>query len=321
MRRLRRGDKGAATSILVVTMALTLVAATLLLSRIARANDLRTRAQTAADAAALAGAAEIRDRGATDISHGLIPVGEISLSATEQAARDYAAKNGAVVDSVHISGYFGYTVKVTLHTQACQPKPKTDDAPMHFECRPGEQGYHGTATAIARVAFPSCRPRSSGGIGKDHGPGWVPPRVGLFCGGSPAGDFTSARRLFSVRLVDEEDTTPFVPTNVSSGAGSGPDRDTGQQLAALYGWTGAEWGCLDTLWTGESGWNHLAMNPTSGAYGIPQALPATKMATYGSDYLTNPVTQIRWGLDYISSRYGSPCAALAFWNSHMPHWY
>jgi Putative Flp pilus-assembly TadE/G-like len=71
----RRADKGAATSILVVTMALVLVAATLLLSKIARANGLRTRAQTAADASALAAAAEIRDRGATDIARGLIPDG------------------------------------------------------------------------------------------------------------------------------------------------------------------------------------------------------------------------------------------------------
>jgi type II secretory pathway pseudopilin PulG len=317
MRRLRaRGDNGAATSILMVTMALVLVAATLLLSRIARANDLRTRAQTAADAAALAAAAEIRDRGATDVARGLIPIGEIYLSSSAQAARDYAAKNGAVVDSVHASGYFGYTVKVTLHTQACQPKPRTDDAPMHFVCKPGEQGYHGTATAIAHVAFPSCQPRGIGGIGKKHGAGWVPPHLGLFCGGFPAGDFTSARRMFAVRLVDEEDGTTFNPDY------STRDKETGRQLATLYGWTGPQWACLDALWTGESGWNHLAVNPTTGAYGIPQALPAVKMAKYGSDYMTNPVTQIRWGFDYISTRYHDPCAAYAFWLSQWPyHWY
>jgi type II secretory pathway pseudopilin PulG len=312
----RRGDKGAATSILLVTMALVLVAATLLLSRIARANDLRTRAQTAADAAALAAAAEIRDRGATDIVRGLIPIGEIYLGSSAQAARDYASKNGAVVDSVHASGYFGYTVTVTLHTQACQPKPKTDDAPMHFVCNPHEDGYHGTATAVAHVSFPSCQPRGSGGVGKKHGPKWVPPRIGIFCGGFPMGSFDAARRMFAVRLVDEEDGTRFDPDY------STRDRETGKQLADLYGWTGANWVCLDQLWSNESGWNHLAVNPTSGAYGIPQALPPVKMARYGADFMTNPVTQIRWGFDYISTRYGTPCAAYAFWLSQWPyHWY
>jgi hypothetical protein len=69
---------------------------------------------------------------------------------------------------------------------------------------------------------------------------------------------------------------------------------------------------LDNLWTRESGWNHLAENPHSGAYGIPQSLPGDKMATHGDDWRTNPATQIRWGLDYIKNRYGSPDAAWAF---------
>jgi hypothetical protein len=116
--------------------------------------------------------------------------------------------------------------------------------------------------------------------------------------------------------VDEEDGTAFDPDY------STRDKETGRQLATLYGWTGAQWVCLDQLWTGESGWNHLAVNPTSGAYGIPQALPPVKMAKYGSDFMTNPVTQIRWGFDYISTRYGDPCAAYAFWLSQWPyHWY
>ena len=313
----RRGDKGAATSILVVIMALTLVAATLLLSRIARANDLRTRAQTAADAAALAGAAEIRDRGAMDVSRGLIPIGEIYETASAQAARDYAAKNGAVVDSVHATGYFGYTVKVTLHTQACQPKPTQNDAPMHFVCKPGEDGYHGTATAIAHVTFPSCQPRGLGGIGKKHGPSWVPPSIGLFCGGFPAGDFISARRMFAVRLVDEEESETFNPIYL------GRERETGKHLADLYGWSGAQWGCLNSLWSAVSGWNPFMVNPTTGGYGIPGSAGANAvMARYGADYAGNPVTQIRGGFDYISTRYVSPCAAYAFWLVQYPYkWY
>ena len=116
-------------------------------------------------------------------------------------------------------------------------------------------------------------------------------------------------------ILDEEDGTNF-DSDYST-----RDKETGKQLAELYGWTGANWMCLDQLWTGESGWNHLAVNPTSGAYGIPQALPPSKMAKYGGDFMTNPVTQIRWGLDYISTRYKTPCAAYAFWLSHWPHWY
>lgn len=69
----------------------------------------------------------------------------------------------------------------------------------------------------------------------------------------------------------------------------------------------------------ESSWNVTATNPSSGAYGLAQALPGSKMATHGSDWRTNPVTQIKWALDYMNSRYGSPNAAWNFWQTH--HWY
>jgi hypothetical protein len=88
------------------------------------------------------------------------------------------------------------------------------------------------------------------------------------------------------------------------------------QLAAR-GWSG-QFGCLDRLWTRESGWRVTASNP-SGAYGIPQALPGSKMASAGSDWRTNPATQIRWGLGYIASVYGGPCNAWAHSQSH--NWY
>ncbi|MEE1782170.1 transglycosylase SLT domain-containing protein [Streptomyces sp. SP17BM10] len=69
----------------------------------------------------------------------------------------------------------------------------------------------------------------------------------------------------------------------------------------------------------ESGWNVTATNPSSGSYGLGQALPASKMASAGADWKTNPATQIKWALDYMNSRYGSPNAAWAFWQGH--HWY
>jgi len=80
-----------------------------------------------------------------------------------------------------------------------------------------------------------------------------------------------------------------------------------------------QFGCLDSLWQKESGWRVRATNPSSGAYGIPQALPAGKMASAGSDWRTNARTQIVWGLGYINDRYGSPCGAWAHSRSH--NWY
>ncbi|PRI11478.1 hypothetical protein [Leucobacter massiliensis] len=76
-----------------------------------------------------------------------------------------------------------------------------------------------------------------------------------------------------------------------------------------------------SLWNGESGWRADALNPWSGAYGIPQSLPAEKMAAAGPDWRTNAATQISWGLAYISAAYGSPCNAWAMWQSRNPHWY
>lgn len=101
----------------------------------------------------------------------------------------------------------------------------------------------------------------------------------------------------------------------------GSNRAIGQQIAASWGWTGAEWVCLDNLFQRESNWRELAGNPTSGAYGIPQALPGSKMASAGADWLTNPATQITWGLGYIKGRYGTPCGAWSAWSNRSPHWY
>ena len=78
-----------------------------------------------------------------------------------------------------------------------------------------------------------------------------------------------------------------------------------------YGWGDKQYACLDSLWTKESHWNYKASNKRSGAHGIPQALPATKMEVIGTDWRTNPVTQISWGLRYIDIRYNTPCKAYA----------
>ena len=92
-----------------------------------------------------------------------------------------------------------------------------------------------------------------------------------------------------------------------------------QQRCADYGWSDSDFNCLVALWNKESGWNPNASNRYSGAYGIPQALPASKMASAGSDYLTNYKTQVNWGLNYIKSRYGNPTAAWS--HSQSTGWY
>lgn len=91
-----------------------------------------------------------------------------------------------------------------------------------------------------------------------------------------------------------------------------------EAMMAQYGWDGAQFTCLVSLWTKESNWNVHAENP-SGAYGIPQALPGSKMASAGSDWEDSAETQIKWGLGYIQERYGTPCGA---WDhSEADGWY
>lgn len=86
-----------------------------------------------------------------------------------------------------------------------------------------------------------------------------------------------------------------------------------------YGWSEEDFTALVNLWNRESGWNPNAHNKSSGAHGIPQSLPASKMASEGSDYYTNGKTQIRWGLKYIKNRYGSPTSAWSHFQNK--HWY
>ena len=96
-------------------------------------------------------------------------------------------------------------------------------------------------------------------------------------------------------------------------------RSVARAMLADYGWSDGQFSCLDSLWTRESNWNYRAENPSSGAFGIPQALPGDKMASAGSDWRTNPATQIEWGLGYISDVYGTPCGAWE--HSQSVGWY
>jgi len=131
-------------------------------------------------------------------------------------------------------------------------------------------------------------------------------------------------------------TRPSPPSGSSSSSSTGgsggtpadpnvppPDPGTAQSIAfnmmPSFGFpTKTQFGCLDSLWNQESGWRWNAEN-ASGAYGIPQALPGSKMASAGADWQTNPATQIKWGLGYIQGQYGNPCGAWA--HEEADGWY
>ena len=106
-----------------------------------------------------------------------------------------------------------------------------------------------------------------------------------------------------------------------TGAGALANQNYARSQLSRFGWGLDQMGPLINLWNEESGWNQFAKNASSGAYGIPQSLPANKMASSGADWLTNAATQINWGLNYIKGVYGSPAAAWAFERSHTPNWY
>lgn len=96
-------------------------------------------------------------------------------------------------------------------------------------------------------------------------------------------------------------------------------RTIARAMLSEFGFGSDQFSCLDSLYGSESGWNVHADNPSSSAYGIPQALPGPKMASAGPDWENNAATQIRWGLGYIQNSYGSPCGAWSFKQSH--NWY
>jgi hypothetical protein len=125
----------------------------------------------------------------------------------------------------------------------------------------------------------------------------------------------------------DRDPAKAAALGLSSGPAVGGEENVSDQdpqaiAAALlpkFGFSSSQMSCLIPLWMGESGWRVNAENASSGAYGIPQALPGSKMASAGPDWQTSAATQIEWGLGYIHDRYGSPCGAWGFKQSHG--WY
>lgn len=127
-----------------------------------------------------------------------------------------------------------------------------------------------------------------------------------------------AREAEERRIAAEQAAAAAAREHVLANANNDP-KAVARVLLAEQGMGEDQFACLDKLWEKESNWRVTADNPTSSAYGIPQALPGHKMATAGADWETNPVTQITWGIGYIGERYGTPCKA---WNhSQAVNWY
>ncbi|MTE23020.1 hypothetical protein [Microbacterium sp. ZXX196] len=128
-------------------------------------------------------------------------------------------------------------------------------------------------------------------------------------------DRIAAKKKAEAAAAAEAEAEALAAANTVEGA-----KATAASLAAdTYGWGSDQFSCLDSLWTKESGWNYQASNASSGAYGIPQSLPGSKMSTVAADWQTNATTQITWGLDYIARAYGTPCSAWA--HSQAVNWY
>lgn len=138
-----------------------------------------------------------------------------------------------------------------------------------------------------------------------------------------AAEQAAAEQAAAERAAEEaaqaEQAPPAAPSYPAAPANPSDAQQIARGMLAEFGWGDDQFGCLVELWNHESGWNVNAYNASSGAGGIPQALPASKMASAGADWATNPATQIRWGLGYIQGRYGSPCGA---WDSFSANgWY
>lgn len=116
-----------------------------------------------------------------------------------------------------------------------------------------------------------------------------------------------------------EESARFTATHGYAQGTTDPKEIARQIAASKYGWGDDQFTCYNNIIMRESMWDTFADNPTSSAYGIPQALPGSRMASEGADWQTNPATQIKWGLKYVAERYGTPCSAWSFKAAHG--WY
>jgi hypothetical protein len=135
---------------------------------------------------------------------------------------------------------------------------------------------------------------------------------------APAGTVGATVTAAAAGQSPAPSASPHPTATATAVARSGSPQQIAKAMLGSFGWSSSQFACLDPLWAHESGWSVTAENP-SGAYGIPQALPGSKMASAGPDWQTSAATQIKWGLEYIKHTYGSPCAAWA--HEEATGWY
>jgi hypothetical protein len=128
----------------------------------------------------------------------------------------------------------------------------------------------------------------------------------------------AAKQAAATHSASAAQPTQTVATQQAAEPSGSPQR-IAEQMLSQFGWSSSQFSCLEPLWERESGWDVTAENPSSGAYGIPQALSGSLMASAGPDWQTDAATQIRWGFTYIQGRYGSPCGAWA--HEEADGWY
>ncbi|KFI91241.1 CHAP domain protein [Bifidobacterium saguini DSM 23967] len=198
-------------------------------------------------------------------------------------------------------------------------------------------GYQVTSTAPVAGAIASFPPGVQGAAAV-YGHVAVVESVDTAAGKVTISEMNVKGALYSKRVLPIVSGASYIlPKDVISGAASSAtctanesdgDRASVEDAKSIarrkvkeHGWDDTQAECLVELWDHESGWRWDAENPSSGAYGIPQALPGSKMASSGQDWKTNAATQIDWGLQYIQQRYQTPCGAWGVWQSRSPHWY
>lgn len=212
--------------------------------------------------------------------------------------------------------------------EAANPGKGVVEGPMYSKFKRARRVLSGGVPATESLSGKSEDPTASqsgsgGGFAVSGAYGSVEEVDALaaaLAGGGGGGSAQAVSRTPSATQNEESDTGDSsagqdAPHNVQANV------KLGKKMAADYGWSGSQWTALYKLWMGESGWRHWADNPTSDAYGIPQAMSNIHKETATDAWRNSPAQQISWGLKYIKGRYGTPSKAWSFWNSKNPHWY
>ena len=243
----------------------------------------RVAAVAAAEVSAAAAADREHNRLLTNLAKG-------SASATLDDANIVLAANASKVDTTALA-------EVTSSLASFKTLPLSDLESLTAEAQTETASVEVAATEADRIAAEVAAAEAAAAV---------------------AAEAAAAEAAAQAAAVAAEEARQLMMANANTPNGA---RAVAADLASSrYGWGSGEFSCLDRLWQKESGWNYAAVNSSSGATGIPQALPGSKMASAGTDWATNATTQISWGLEYISSsRYGTPCAAWS--HSVANNWY